>query len=236
MYNHSPDALEAQKGSSWNLDSQAENLGWSGVGIGISQHRDSDVMDRSNWRSIIADLGKRLGGKDSTNDGLPKSMSVIRLGHWAVGWVEWLTYDTGDAKAAAAVEEWQEKLRDYPLADEDDYSQLQIEDNHPDDGLCYCTSDESDGCEGVRGECGCGLPSAYRTERERLEDEALAAASVRGHKMGEWRELTRSSAEALCARCRASLVIDTDPPANGIDIGGDAVAVGCDAQSASLGL
>jgi len=235
MYQHSSDALEAQKGSSWDLDRYAEQLGWRGVGVALAQHRDSDVMDRSNWRVIVADFGKRFGGS-AANDGLPKSMSITRLGHWAVGWMEWLTYDTADEKVAAAVEQWQKALREYPVADEDDYSQLQIEDNHPGDGLCYCTRDESDGCEGERGQCGCGLPSAYRTERERLEDEALASASRRKHSMGDWQELTSTSAESLCVRCRRGVVIDTKPAANGIDIGGEAVAVDCDAQGATLGL
>ena len=45
----------------------------------FSQNRDSDCLERSNFRSAL-----RLLGGESDN------VNVIRHGHWACGWIEYL--------------------------------------------------------------------------------------------------------------------------------------------------
>jgi len=154
-FQHSEDAIKAAKNSSWNLDSYASDLDWAGVGIGISKHRDSDAMDRSNWDYVIEQLNERFP------DETPAPWNIAHLGHWAVGWVDWLTYDTGKPDLEEFFKGIRTKLADYPLLDEDRYHDMEWADNHPDDGYCYCTPDDSCGCEGQKGECSCGLPSGY---------------------------------------------------------------------------
>lgn len=62
-----------------------------------------------------------------------------------------------------------------------------------------------------------------------LKREAGGAASFRGHRLGRWHSNNAHTALALCASsvCDAWVQVTTRPPANGINIGGPAVAVSC---------
>jgi hypothetical protein len=60
----------------------------------------------------------------------------------------------------------------------------------------------------------------------KLKQEALNSAEFRGHTLTPFNTYG-TTAYATCSRCGAQVVVDTDPPANGIDIGGAAVAVNC---------
>lgn len=78
------------------------------------QHRDSEQLVRSNFRSIL----KALGGES-------RSVAIERFGHWAVGWVESILVSPGAKKKLERAQEVMEALRDYPVVDEEDYSQMQ---------------------------------------------------------------------------------------------------------------
>lgn len=72
-------------------------------------------------------------------------------------------------------------------------------------------------------------------ELERLKREAQETAEGRGHTMGKWLEQANyagvySTANAVCRRCGAGAFVDINPPANGIDIAGRAVALTCPAE------
>lgn len=64
---------------------------------------------------------------------------------------------------------------------------------------------------------------------DRLKREARTAAMWRGHNLGRFVTATATRAYATCQNegCTAGVSVDTHPAPNGIDIGGDAVAVGC---------
>lgn len=62
----------------------------------------------------------------------------------------------------------------------------------------------------------------YRAQT--LKDEATDSAVWRGHRLGPWDNNGPTRAYAECD-CGASVTVDTNPPPNGIDIGGDAVAI-----------
>lgn len=67
----------------------------------------------------------------------------------------------------------------------------------------------------------------------RLVAQAVDAMTWRGHEVDHDRTLTswpeggRLRAVLYCKNCPAQVTVDTDPLPNGIDIGGDAVAVNC---------
>ena len=143
--NHTEEAIKSAKPSEnftgWNLDEHAERNGWAGVGLvtGVTKHRDSEAIERANF--------------DSAYDQLTEAFSVgvvevVRFGHWAVGWFEILTYNTGVNGLAEAVANIIKRLDEYPILDEDLWSQYEWDENHPeDDNRCW---DED--------ECSCGLP------------------------------------------------------------------------------
>lgn len=80
----------------------------------LGQNRDSDCLTRSNFRSAL----KALGGEANEN------VRVFRFGHWACGWVEYLAVK-GDRIPLA--EEIEKAVEDYPVVDEEDFSNLEQE-------------------------------------------------------------------------------------------------------------
>ena len=59
-----------------------------------------------------------------------------------------------------------------------------------------------------------------------LKREGERAAAFRGHRLGAWCE-GEGSAVAVCVDCGRQVAVAVSPPANGIDVGGEAVAVNC---------
>ena len=62
---------------------------------------------------------------------------------------------------------------------------------------------------------------------EKLKQEALDACGFRGHIMGVWDDYRPDAAVCECIRCGAQAAITLDPLPNGIEIGGEAVAMHC---------
>ena len=83
---------------------------------GVGQSRDSDPLERSNFRVMLA----ALGGESDT-------VEVVHEGHWAVGWVEWIAIHQDDEKALETANDLIEGMRLYPVLCEDDYMKLELE-------------------------------------------------------------------------------------------------------------
>lgn len=62
---------------------------------------------------------------------------------------------------------------------------------------------------------------------EKLKKEAMSAAKFRGHKMGPWEQEGPNQASSTCSVCGKGVTVNAAPAPNEIDIGGEAVAVGC---------
>ena len=61
----------------------------------------------------------------------------------------------------------------------------------------------------------------------KLIKSALKSCEFRGHKMQYIDGKTGKWALYECVNCKRTVTIDTNPAPNGIDIGGEAVAVNC---------
>ena len=87
----------------------------------VGQSRDSDTVERSNWAAQI--------------QAIPESDTVIivRESHWAVGWVEWLAIHESDTTALQEAESIGNRLDTYPILDEDAWSELEFQENPPED-------------------------------------------------------------------------------------------------------
>lgn len=139
--NHSSEAIESAKATAdftgWNLDEYASARNWTGVGlVGISQHRDSDAVERSNFDAVRQAI-ENLYGEDSVD--------VVSFGHWAFGWVEILAYDYENVELSF-IESIHKSLQDYAIYDEFLWSEYEWADNHPaEDNVCY--SDDVCPCE-----------------------------------------------------------------------------------------
>lgn len=79
---------------------------------GVGRSRDSDCLEESNFHTMLA----LIGGESDT-------VTVVRESHWAVGWVEWIAIHQDDTKALQAADEAKAGLEDYPVLNEDDWSE-----------------------------------------------------------------------------------------------------------------
>jgi hypothetical protein len=82
----------------------------------VGQTRDSGCLEKSNFRCTLA----ALGGESDT-------VEVHRFGHWGPGWFEIIIIDPADAARVAIAEDIERALADYPVVDEEDFSNLEWE-------------------------------------------------------------------------------------------------------------
>jgi hypothetical protein len=132
--------VTAPRFDEWQADAlrQAEGVaqatGWQlpdGWAIGpVSQHRDSDALEASNFAAAV----RALGGEGD-------DVQVVRFRHWAVGWVEEISFRLG-SQAAEIAHVLACALDDYPVLDDDDLSEREWAADHPDGDSCchseYC--------------------------------------------------------------------------------------------------
>jgi hypothetical protein len=98
----------------------------------VAQHRDSDALDRSNYRRILQDM-------TALNNDLVEFVADFRSGDWAFGWREEIIvrvlYDADEdvtpdniTGAFRMITEISKYLSEhYPVYDEPDYSELESE-------------------------------------------------------------------------------------------------------------
>lgn len=83
----------------------------------VTQTRDSDALDRSNFRVAVRELHTANCGDD---------WQIHRFGHWGPGWFE-IILVRPDSLAAKLAAEWESSLSDYPILSEEDHSELEWE-------------------------------------------------------------------------------------------------------------
>ena len=97
------------------MGDDSEYRDWFGF---IGQHRDSAVLERSNFACAVADLEEV--------DPSGEDWRVESFGHWGVGWIEEVYVRPGTpcadyAESAAAA------LADYPVLSDSDFSEREYE-------------------------------------------------------------------------------------------------------------
>lgn len=93
----------------------------------LSRHRDSLLMDESNWEEACEELNAEA--YDGGNEHFDPRPTVYhwRAGHWAVGWVECLMVRADAPQATLdAAGEILCSLADYPILNEDAYSEREF--------------------------------------------------------------------------------------------------------------
>lgn len=86
--------------------------------VPVSQTRDSGCLERSNFQVAI----EMLGGES-------EAVEVNRFGHWGPGWFEIIIVDPSSDKVRI-VEQIESSLADYPVLDDEHFSNLEHETAH----------------------------------------------------------------------------------------------------------
>jgi hypothetical protein len=115
----------------WNRQDPAGNFGednymgaeYNDYYVVGFQTRDSDALERSNFRSML----EALGGEDEDT-----GVIVARSGHWAVGWVEKILVNQNATDKLKIADDIAEGLEDYPVVDEEDFSRVEWEEREND--------------------------------------------------------------------------------------------------------
>lgn len=98
--------------------------------VGPGRHRDSDDLTESNFHSALKDLGDDEGNETET-------VFIVRSGHWAVGWVEFIAVHKDDEAAVAKLTEIEAALESYPVLDEEDWCERESESANQTWSNCY---------------------------------------------------------------------------------------------------
>ena len=105
--------------------------GWYSAGFG--QSRDSDALEASNFQTAYDELKSLSTELSVETQDIPgaldgeTSVRIIREGHWAVGWIEWIAIHSSNTAALNRARELCEQANDYPVLNEDDFSQREDE-------------------------------------------------------------------------------------------------------------
>lgn len=94
---------------------------------GFGQSRDSDALERANFQAALTALGGEQTGMTSEDEGESPFplVIVVRENHWAVGWVEWIAIHETAADALKIADDLRDRYADYPVLDDELYSELE---------------------------------------------------------------------------------------------------------------
>jgi len=95
---------------------------------GVDQTRDSDALERANFRAMLSALG--FDDNENAPDDCPlvddePTRVIVRKNHWAVGWVEWIAVHHTDTEGLRIANEQAARLQDYPVLDEGLWSEYE---------------------------------------------------------------------------------------------------------------
>jgi len=77
----------------------------------LGRNRDSDLLTESNWDCAL----ERLGGESET-------VEILRFGHWACGWLEYLCV-RAESDSYKIAQDIESELESYPVLNQEDFSE-----------------------------------------------------------------------------------------------------------------
>lgn len=113
----------------WTLPQNYAGATWYGYLIApVTRQRDSDILEESNWAHQLKILAKVDEAHEESGEySEHQNWQLVSENHWAVGWVEWIAVHPEAKPWVAALERLADRLDQYPIADEHDYSERECE-------------------------------------------------------------------------------------------------------------
>jgi hypothetical protein len=116
----------------WKRPQHYYGADWSGWLVApVACHRDSDTVTRSNWRVFLSQMDRAPDEDKSLavfEDEAP--YHIVKENHFLVGWVEWIAIHPLAAVHVRIAEDAARRLEEYPILDEDDWSELEHEEEN----------------------------------------------------------------------------------------------------------
>lgn len=130
----------------WTLPQCYVGVEWRDYySAGVGRSRDSDALERANFEAMLKALGGEQCDKDRedpNDEGSALSLvRVVRESHWAVGWVSWIAIHETAVKQLEIADKLKGKLDDYPVIDEDLFSQYETDEANEVWKNCYRAKD-----------------------------------------------------------------------------------------------
>lgn len=97
---------------------------WEGWFVFLDRNRDSQLLTSHNFETALREL--ETLSTDDAPDG-DATVRAVSENHWACGWLEWIAIHESNAPALAKARELGKRLDDYPILDEESYSERESE-------------------------------------------------------------------------------------------------------------
>lgn len=107
----------------WSMPSNYGGEVWPEYFVFLGQNRDSDALTRANFDSAVEALKAIPEPEGWGEDQNP--WEIVREGHWAVGWVEWITIHQDATQHLEAANEMAGALSDYPVLCDERFSEYE---------------------------------------------------------------------------------------------------------------
>lgn len=134
---YTPEHLER-----WTLPDCYYGAEWPEYFVGpVGRNRDSDCGVESNFEVASAELLKLGDEYDSVSGRDDCSVQIVRENHWAVGWIEWIAIHQDNAEALKAADRMAADLEGYPILDEEDFCERELEECSRVWADCYDTAE-----------------------------------------------------------------------------------------------
>jgi hypothetical protein len=114
---------------------------WPGFYVFLGRHRDSNALDRANFNAGLKAV-REVASKDSIpGDDESPTVQVVSENHRLVGWVEWIAIHESDVEALRVALEIMNSLENYPVVDEELFSQYESDEANEVWKNCHAQSD-----------------------------------------------------------------------------------------------
>ena len=110
----------------WTMPRYYFGATWEEYYVVTGRHRDSSLLDNSNYEITLARLKAEASKLNWLDDDNPALVDPHES-HWAVGWVEWIGVHKDCRSLIDMAEDILDQLDDYPVLDEEDWSKRQYE-------------------------------------------------------------------------------------------------------------
>ncbi len=129
----------------WTLPKCYIGSNWPDYYVFLSRNRDSYALERANFEAGLAAV-RSVASKEPIpgDEDESATVQVVTENHFLCGWIEWIAIHESDHAALAVANLIMEELEDYPVVDENLWSQYEDEDALITWRNCYNASERVD--------------------------------------------------------------------------------------------